>query len=1084
VLARRGRPLAEAIASGAISPDRAADIGRKLAAVLGEGHQVGLHHGCVCPRHVALRDDGEPEVDLLRLAVGEQHTLGPDEMACAAPEQRRGGYVDGAADIYALGVLLATMLDGPGAGRGSEESAALRESELRELVDAMCAHDPTVRPTAGEVVARLEELQLPVGPNAVPRSAPRLARELRSLHGDAEYPAIVGRWSLLRALGRGAMGAVFYAEDPTTGQRAAVKVLHPTRALDHDTVLRFRREARLLGEVRSPRVASLIEVGEDQGRDYLAMEFVDGTPIGKSLKTQAPLTEEQALDLFVDVVRAVADLHTVGIVHRDIKPDNLLLLPGRGEGDPEVKLCDFGLARRVDPSASLEVTRAAALVGTPQYMAPEQCVGDAVDARADVYSLGILLFRLLTGRLPFDAEAAGAIIGMHVRDEPPDLRREEPPISEPVAALVGRALQKDRKERFSDAGSFLDAAEKIRLRQRNRVALRPPAADSEGDPETLIYEVVLDLDSSPEALWPHVANTERLNRAIGLNPVVFSREIVDGRVETSGRFHVAGTEVEWREHPFEWIAPERLGVLREYTKGPLKWMRSTVELQPRAPRGTRLVHRIEVQPIGVLGRTVARFEVGMRARRGLRKVYERIDRALASQVTAAKGNARGPARLPPTDPFEEPASLTRAQNERIDELRGRLIERSVDAVVASRLCDHLASASSQALGRIRPRELARRLSLDEEATVHACLWAAEEGGLVLLWDILCPSCRVASTIAGTLRELRQHGRCEACNIDFDLDLARSVEMVFRAHPEIRQADVGTYCIGGPAHFPHVVAQLKLEPHERLCTTLELTEGSYIVTGRELRESVAFRVQPGSPMAQLRVTLATGIPPRAPRQVATGVQELELVNDTGHACTVRIEKDVARADALTAAEAACLPTFRRLFPGELLSPNQLISVSRTVVVFIEPANVSRLYDSGREDEAVRAVAATHRLVEDQVAHWAGTVVKMHESAVMASFSEPVAAVRAALRIIDEGSGLRAVVHRGSTLATTVNERLDYFGKTVHDATKLLRQGAGTGLVLSDEMTTDPGVTALLQELARGAEVELTGERPLQRIRPAG
>src|SRR5262249_58645011 len=128
-----------------------------------------------------------------------------------------------------------------------------------------------------------------------------------------------------------------------------------------------------------------------------------------------------------------------------------------------------------------------------------------------------------------------------------------------------------------------------------------------------------------------------------------------------------------------------------------------------------------------------------------------------------------------------------------------------------------ARAPPQAVARIRPRPLARRLGLDPDKFTAACLHGARAGLLVLLWDILCPVCRIPSEVKETLRALREHGRCEACQIDFELDFANSVEMIFRAHPEVRDSELATYCVGGPAHSPHVAAQARVGPGERLDT---------------------------------------------------------------------------------------------------------------------------------------------------------------------------------------------------------------------------------------------------------------------------
>ena len=162
-----------------------------------------------------------------------------------------------------------------------------------------------------------------------------------------------------------------------------------------------------------------------------------------------------------------------------------------------------------------------------------------------------------------------------------------------------------------------------------------------------------------------------------------------------------------------------------------------------------------------------------------------------------------------------------------------LVDRGVDAAVVDRLADHLVVGSAQEVARIRPLALAERFGLDADQVVAACLHGAREGLLELHWDLLCPVCRISCQITDTLRAIAEHAHCEACHLDFELDFANSIELIFRVHPEIREADLGTYCIGGPAHSRHVVAQVRVAPAERIELGLELPEGSYRLRGPQL-----------------------------------------------------------------------------------------------------------------------------------------------------------------------------------------------------------------------------------------------------------
>ena len=182
------------------------------------------------------------------------------------------------------------------------------------------------------------------------------------------------------------------------------------------------------------------------------------------------------------------------------------------------------------------------------------------------------------------------------------------------------------------------------------------------------------------------------------------------------------------------------------------------------------------------------------------------------------------------------------RRQRLDRLIDRLVERGIDVAVVDRLFEHLIAGSAQELARIRPLALAERFGLDPDQVVAACLHGATEGLLELHWDLLCPVCRISAQVTDTLREIADHAHCQACHLDFDLDFANSIELIFRVHPEIREAELGTYCVGGPAHSPHVVAQMRVAAAERIELELALPEGSYRLRGPQLPWSADFRVR--------------------------------------------------------------------------------------------------------------------------------------------------------------------------------------------------------------------------------------------------
>ncbi|HYE13559.1 MAG TPA: serine/threonine-protein kinase, partial [Pyrinomonadaceae bacterium] len=280
------------------------------------------------------------------------------------------------------------------------------------------------------------------------------------IEGDADAllgRVLDGKYEITGRLGAGGMGAVYRARRVHIGDEVAVKVLH-TRFVGDETLLeRFRREARAAAQLHHPNVVTIHDYGEasgPQGFAYIVMELVAGLSLRELLSREGRLGVPRAVSLMRDVCAGVAAAHRREIVHRDIKPDNIIVLPPDDDHDSErVKVVDFGIAKLRDMASDSTLTQAGAVVGTPFYMSPEQCRGEPLDARADVYSLGALLYEMLAGSPPFTAPSVTGVIAKHLTEPLPPLPRDlrAPPALE---AAVTRALSKDREGRQRDAAEF------------------------------------------------------------------------------------------------------------------------------------------------------------------------------------------------------------------------------------------------------------------------------------------------------------------------------------------------------------------------------------------------------------------------------------------------------------------------------------------------------------------------------------------------------------------------------------------------------------------------------------------------------
>ncbi|MEU6194049.1 protein kinase [Streptomyces sp. NPDC047061] len=267
-----------------------------------------------------------------------------------------------------------------------------------------------------------------------------------------------GRYQLRDLLGEGGMASVHLAYDAVLDRQVAIKTLHTELGREQAFRERFRREAQAVAKLTHTNIVSVFDTGEDEvdgsTMPYIVMEYVEGRPLGSVLEEDVrqygAMPADKALRITADVLAALEISHEMGLVHRDIKPGNVMMTK-RGV----VKVMDFGIARAMQ-SGVTSMTQTGMVVGTPQYLSPEQALGRAVDARSDLYSVGIMLFQLVTGRLPFDADSPLAIAYAHVQEEPvapSSINRALPPA---VDALVARALKKNPNERFPTAESMRD----------------------------------------------------------------------------------------------------------------------------------------------------------------------------------------------------------------------------------------------------------------------------------------------------------------------------------------------------------------------------------------------------------------------------------------------------------------------------------------------------------------------------------------------------------------------------------------------------------------------------------------------------
>ena len=362
---------------------------------------------------------------------------------------------------------------------------------------AMVLPDDTVCRECGETLP-IRESDAPAPPDTLPGTR------------------IAGNYEILDLLGEGAMGRVYRAKQLSLDKVVAIKVLHKHLASDPKLAKRFHREARAASRLSHPNSLQIIDFGAaDDGTLYIAMEFLEGDDLQQIIEREVPFTPARIAVLMGQILSALDEAHHAGIIHRDLKPENVLVLKAaRGAGE-RVKVCDFGIAKIQESEGGSAITMAGFVCGTPEYMAPEQARGDELDARADLYSAGVILYQMLTGSVPFSSDTALGTITKHLVEPlvPPRKRRPDLRIPEALEQVAIKALQKERDQRYASASqmseAISDAVRALGERASHPIPSGPPQSEPAGPVEVARNARTLDelpAQRSSRKLWLAVSS--------------------------------------------------------------------------------------------------------------------------------------------------------------------------------------------------------------------------------------------------------------------------------------------------------------------------------------------------------------------------------------------------------------------------------------------------------------------------------------------------------------------------------------------------------------------------------------------------
>ncbi len=876
-------------------------------------------------------------------------------------------------------------------------------------------------------------------------------------------PQTFANYTIVQKLGEGGAGIVFRAtplqkDGPAGGYpQIALKMIRPEFVSNSKAIRRFEKESRLHAEIKCENVTRHLEFGDFHGIFFIASEFVEGFSLDRIVPQLRQLPAKQILRIVADLLTALSAMHSKGVIHRDVKPANVIATfqnsnntidqPGDLGDFVIAKLTDFGLARHIDQSQSLAMTRQHATLGTPTYMAPEQHSGsDTIDARADVYSTGVTLYHLLAGRPPFNSKSQAEMAEMHRIQRPMPLTFLRKDISHAINSVVMKALEKEPNLRYQNADEMLADVQLILNDQPAAIRIYP-ATPNTSDASVKRYDFQWTLDATPKELWPLVSDTDRFNRAIGLPAPEFRYDHSGKHLKIFAEAKLNGLSFQWREHPFQWICEREMSILREFELGPFEWVTSTVELHPLADHKTRLLHRFQVKPRGLFGKLFAPIQFNILIRRSLEKVYPRLER-LANDQSCRFGC---------DVPFEGPPKISRRQKRRLTARVDVLARALGDIVLAERFGNLIQQLADPVAARLRPLTLAAKLNCSNEQSLQVC-WSSIEAGLLnLSWDIICPVCKIAADNIRSIDQIESHSHCKVCNLEFETDFAETVEMIFSVHPDIRNIQLKTWCIGGPYHAPHVLAQNRLLKGQHVDVGVDLVEGQYVITGPQLEKTGELDVSQNA--SESRAVFAIGgASHQALPELRSGPACVKVDNQSNVEVLVRLARNDTRTDAMTAAMAQRHPLFKKLFPDDIRQTEQLVAVSNLHLLAIRHTQADSLLDR------VGDVQVRHYWKQLQqkfpVAQKRCTIEECNNESMLVSFvqlDDLLASLDQLTADVIDGSGIPIgeccfVIQSGEVMTGSSENQPTAFGKTIRQTKKLMKNLSAKALLIPGELYT--------------------------------
>jgi class 3 adenylate cyclase len=536
-----------------------------------------------------------------------------------------------------------------------------------------------------------------------------------------------------------------------------------------------------------------------------------------------------------------------------------------------------------------------------------------------------------------------------------------------------------------------------------------------------------DITAAPERVWPFIADTDRMNRRLGLKGVKYTPldegERTGARLTASTR--LGGLAVQYEEMPWEWTWTRGLAVRRNFVGGPIAWLDFSWRMEA-APKGSKLHVKVEALPRHLMLRPLVWLNL-RQAAAGMASLATEIEAHIATGAPSPF--------LKPITPADQ-GSLARALAD--------LAKRGVKEPILKRLRTLITEASDADCVKLRPFELADQWGEDRREVLVAFLHAVPAGLLEMQWSLVCPSCRTSAAEVPTLEDISPEGHCNQCDINFEAELDRAVEAGFKPAATVRKVPPLMFCAAGPARTPHVLVQANLEAGEKKVVLAPPQPGRYGLFARGGARA-SLEVEANGPAEATIKLAADSFVPADVFLAPWGT--LQVINESGAPRHVKVERQEYASAAVTAHYLATVGEFRSLFSKDLLKRGTPLKVSRVSLLFTDLTGSTALYSSVGDAAAFRFVDDHFDVLRGAVTKSGGTVVKTMGDAVMAAFVDDIACAKAAFACLEGFDAFRrktdhAAVTQiklgmfgGPCYVVTANGTLDFFGQTVNVAARL-------------------------------------------------